>query len=246
MTNIKSGDGDNNPKTPGEGDDFIAGAGGGNKPAEQSPADPQAGKTEENTIAGANSADKNKRNLKSNLGKIFGFAVKGLIFGPPLLYGIIAAGDVIGGKGVGPAASDFWTGTTNVWRTVVDVPVGAARGVAGVLENNVVVTGPRADVVVYCAPKLRNTSMASEQATRVFAELNQINGYARGMMHGSINDVTRAIDGGGYPILVGAFSDPANGRPMPTVTMEISPTPAGQTCPQGEWATPQAWRITRQ
>ena len=86
MTNIKSGDGDNNPKNPGDGDDFIAGAGGTNKPAEgeKTAATADADKTTDNTIAGAGSADKNKRNLKSNLGKIFGWAVKGIVFGPPL------------------------------------------------------------------------------------------------------------------------------------------------------------------
>jgi len=144
---------------------------------------------------------------------------------------------------MGQAGSDFWTGTTNAWRTVVDVPVGAARSAAGLLENNVVTTGPRAEVVVYCPPKSRNTAMTADQATRYFAEMNQLSGYARGMAHGAINDVTRAVEAGGHPILVGAFSDPANGRPLPTVSMEIAPTAASQTCPQGEWGTPQSWRI---
>ena len=245
MTNIKSGDG-KDPQNPGDEDNFLAGAGGDNKAADgQKPADPAATDADKpaDGIAGAASEDKSKRNLKTNLRTIFGWAVKGLIFGPPLLYGIIAAGDVIGGKSLGQAGSDFWTGTTNVWRTVVDVPVGAARTAAGLLENNVVTTGPRAEVVVYCPPKPRSNAMNAEQATRVFAELNQLNGYARGMVHGSSNDVTRAVEAGGYPILVGVFSDPANGVPMAKVNMEISPTAAGQTCPQGDWGTPQSWRL---
>ena len=245
MTSIKDGDnGKDNNQNP-DGGEFLAGAGGGNKPAEgEKKADPATAEPA-NTVAGAGTNDNSKRNLKTNLSSIFKWAAGTALFGPPILYGIIAAGDIIGGRGIGASASDFWHKTTAVWETIVDVPVGVARGAAGLLENNVVTAGPRADVVLYCPPKPRNNAMNAEQATRTFAELNQLSGYARGMVHGSINDVTRAVEAGGYPILVGSFSDSANGRPMPTVRMEIAPSAATQTCPQGDWGTPQSWRLTR-
>lgn len=254
MTNIKSGDGDNNdpknlPENPDDGG-FLAGAGGDKKPTDgDKPATPSAAdadKAADGTIAGAGADDKSKKNLKTNLSTIFNWGWKAFVFGPPLLYGLIAVGDVMDGRGFGHAANTVWTGSTNVWRTVVDVPVGAARGAAGLLENNVVTTGPRAEVVLYCPPRVRNTNLSAEDATRVFAETNEMRGLARGMIQGSINDVTRAAQNGGYPILVGTFSDRANGRPLPTVSLEIAPTAASQTCPQGDWATPQSWPLLRQ